>query len=122
MAFRDTLNGIAVGGNYQQPTGDAPTVLATGDGGRSWTIAGAAAPAGVRYGAVALPTARAFVAAGPSGLGVSLDDGATWTPVDTLYAYGLYARDHMVWASGPTGWIARVDLTTVLQKGRAPDR
>ena len=122
VAFRDTLSGIAVGGNYQQPTGDAPTVLATGDGGRSWTVAGVAAPAGVRYGAVALPTAGAFVAAGPSGLGFSLDDGATWTTVDTLYAYGLYAREHTVWASGPTGWIARMDLTTLLQKTRAPDR
>lgn len=122
IAFRDTLNGIAVGGNYQQPTGDAPTVLATADGGRSWTIAGAAAPTGVRYGVVALPTAGAYVAAGPSGLGVSLDDGMTWTVADTLYAYGLYARGQTAWGSGPTGWIARRDLETMLRKTRAPDR
>jgi len=122
IAFRDTLHGIAVAGNYQEPTGDAPTVLSTADGGLSWTVTGPARPAGVRFGAVALPEARAFVAAGPSGLGLSVDDGATWTPVDTLFRYGMVARDGVVWASGPTGWIARSDLTSLLQKPRAPDR
>lgn len=122
IAFRDTLHGIAVAGNYQDPTGNAPTVLSTADGGRSWTVTGPARPAGVRFGAVALPEAQAFVAAGPSGLGVSLDDGATWVPVDTLFRYGMVARDRMVWASGPAGWITRSDLTGLLQKARAPDR
>jgi photosystem II stability/assembly factor-like uncharacterized protein len=118
MAFRDTLHGIAVAGNYQEPAGDAPTVLTTADGGRSWTLSGPAAPAGVRFGAVALPEPGAFVAAGPSGLGISLDDGATWTPVDTLFRYGMVARGGVVWASGPAGWIARSDLSALLRRGR----
>jgi photosystem II stability/assembly factor-like uncharacterized protein len=122
IAFRDTLHGVAVAGNYQDPAGDAPTVLTTADGGRSWTIAGPARPAGVRFGVLALPEAHAFVAAGPSGLGVSLDDGATWTPVDTLFRYGLVGRDGVVWASGPTGWIARSDLSSLLAETRAPVR
>lgn len=122
VAFRDSLHGIAVAGNYQEPAGDAPTVLTTDDGGRSWTITGPARPAGVRFGAVALPEAGAFVAAGPSGLGVSLDDGATWTPVDTLFRYGMVARDRTVWASGPAGWIARSDLSSLFSARRAPDR
>jgi len=123
IAFRDTLHGIAVAGDYQRPTGEAPTVLVTSDGGRSWSITGPAQPAGVRFGAVALPDAGAFVAAGPSGLGISLDDGATWSPVDTLFRYGMYARDATVWASGPAGWIARSDLSSLLRKEpRAPDR
>lgn len=121
IAFRDTVHGIAVAGNYQEPAGEAPTVLATADGGRSWRITGPALPAGVRFGAVALPDARAFVAAGPSGLGLSLDDGATWTPVDTLFRYGMYARDGVLWASGSTGWIVRSDLSSLI-KERAPDR
>jgi photosystem II stability/assembly factor-like uncharacterized protein len=122
IAFRDTLHGVAVAGDYQEPAGDAPTVLSTGDGGRTWTITGPTLPAGVRFGAVALPERRAFVAAGPSGMGVSLDDGATWTPVDTLFRYGMVARDAVVWASGPTGWITRSDLTSLLPQPRAPDR
>jgi photosystem II stability/assembly factor-like uncharacterized protein len=120
IAFRDTVHGIAVAGNYQEPAGEAPTVLVTADGGRSWRLTGPALPAGVRFGAVALPGARAFVAAGPSGLGVSLDDGATWTPVDTLFRYGMYARDGVLWASGSTGWIVRSDLSSLLeQRARA---
>lgn len=122
IAFRDTLHGIAVAGNYQEPAGAAPTVLTTADGGRSWAITGPARPAGVRFGAVALPESGAFAAAGPSGLGLSVDDGATWTPVDTLFRYGMLARGGVVWASGPAGWIARSDLSRLLPTARAPDR
>jgi len=79
-------------------------------------------PAGVRFGAVALPQARAFVAAGPSGVGVSLDTGKTWTAVDTLPAFALFARDREAWIGGTAGWIARVDLDRVLSKEQRPDR
>jgi photosystem II stability/assembly factor-like uncharacterized protein len=114
IAFRDTLVGMAVGGNYQDPDGDAVTVLVTDDGGRSWQLAAATAPRGVRFGAVVLPEMDAFVAGGPSGLGYSPDRGATWTTIDTLAAFALHSRDGRVWASGPTGWIVRVDLRALL--------
>jgi photosystem II stability/assembly factor-like uncharacterized protein len=114
IAFQDTLIGMAVGGNYQEPTGSAPTVLTTTDGGGSWTLAAPAVPAGVRFGAVVLPDLGTFVAAGPSGMGFSRDGGVTWTTVDTLPAFGLHGRDGRVWASGPTGWIVRVDLRALL--------
>jgi len=110
VAFQDTLVGVAVGGNYQEPAGNAATVLTTVDGGRSWTLAAPAEPAGVRFGAVVLADLGLFVAAGPSGLGYSRDRGRTWTTVDTLAAFALHAAGGRVWASGPSGWIARVDL------------
>jgi photosystem II stability/assembly factor-like uncharacterized protein len=122
VAFLDTLTGIAVGGNYQQPSGDAPTVLATSDGGLTWVLTGPAAPPGVRFGAAALPQAGAFVASGPSGVGVSLDVGKTWMPVDTLPSYGLLARDREAWIGGTTGWIAHFDLDQVLRKHPKLDR
>lgn len=115
IAFRDTLVGMAVGGNYQEPTGDAATVLTTVDGGRSWTLAAPAAPAGVRFGATVLADLDLFVAAGPSGLGYSRDRGLSWTTVDTLAAFALHAGGGRVWASGPSGWIARVDLRTLVR-------
>jgi len=118
VAFLDTLIGMAVGGNYQEPDGNAPTVLTTIDGGRSWTLATPAAPAGVRFGAVALPDLDLFVAAGPSGLGFSADRGATWSTVDTLAAFALHGSGGRVWAAGPTGWIARVDLRALVERGR----
>lgn len=125
IAFEDTLRGVAVGGNYQLPQGDTtgrtPTVLRTTDGGGTWQVVAAGAPAGVRYGVVALGSGR-YVAAGPTGLDVSADHGVTWTPVDTLYAYGLHARPDMAWTSGRSGWIARVRLQPYLDRARMPDR
>lgn len=118
VAFRDTLVGVAVGGNYQEPEAVVPSVLVTADGGRSWTLSGSSVPSGVRYGAAFLPGSDTFVAAGPSGLGYSRDLGRTWTVVDTLYAFGLHAHAGRVWASGPAGWIARVDLRPLLQPGQ----
>lgn len=123
IAFRDTLHGIAVGGNYQQPTGAGANVLVTSDGGRSWALAGTAMPAGVRYGASVLTAgARAFVAAGPTGIGVTLDDGTTWVAVDTLYGFAIHAVADRAWIAGPNGWIATFDLARFFSKTRPPDR
>jgi len=115
VAFRDTLIGIAVGGNYQQPDGEAAALI-TEDGGRSWTRGGAPAPVGVQYGVASLPELDVFVSAGPRGLGYSRDLGRTWTAVDTLYAFALHARDGHVWTGGPTGWVARLDLRPLLEQ------
>jgi len=117
VAFVDTLSGIAVGGNYQQPEAGTP-VLTTTDGGRSWHPAGTPAPPGVQYGIVALRDPEVVVAAGPRGMGYSRDRGASWTPVDTLYAFGLHGKDGRVWASGPSGWIARLELRPLLEHAR----
>lgn len=125
IAFSDTLHGVAVGGNYQLPKGDStgatPTVLTTTDGGQTWSVVNGALPEGVRYGVMALGGGR-YVAAGPSGLGVTSDHGATWTTVDTLYTYALYARGTTAWTSGPSGWIARLGLEAAFGDGKAPGR
>lgn len=123
IAFRDTLNGIAVGGSSQAPASDAPNVLVTSDGGRTWALTGPTVPAGVRYGAAVLGAVpRAFVAAGPTGLGVTLDDGASWVPVDTLSAFAILAAGDHAWIAGPRGWIASFDLRSLLSGRRSPER
>jgi photosystem II stability/assembly factor-like uncharacterized protein len=122
IAFRDTLHGVAVGGNYQEPAGAAPNVLMSSDGGRSWTTAGPALPGGVRYGVAAVGGAGAFVAAGPSGIGVTADDGITWMAVDTLPAFALHAAGDRAWIGGTRGWVASFDLRSLIAKARAPER
>jgi len=111
IAFRDTLNGVAVGGNYQDPTAAAPNVLRTTDGGLTWTVLGTSAPAGVRYGARYAPGAPrpALVAVGPTGWGYSMDDGAGWVAVDTLNAFTVALSARAVWTAGPGGRVARFD-------------
>jgi photosystem II stability/assembly factor-like uncharacterized protein len=110
IAFRDTLNGVAAGGNYQDPGATTPNVLRTADGGLTWTVVGTSAPAGVRYGARYASGARpVLVAVGPTGWGYSMDDGASWMAVDTLTAFTVAVSARAVWTAGPDGRVVRFD-------------
>ena len=104
IAFRDTLNGVAVGGDYTDTTSAVLNVIRTRDGGRTWALVSRTAPDGVRYGVAYVPGAHParLVAVGPSGSGVSMDDGETWTVLDRV---GV----NTVAFSGPgEGWVAGV--------------
>jgi photosystem II stability/assembly factor-like uncharacterized protein len=111
IAFRDTLHGVAVGGNYQSPADSGANVLVTSDGGMTWTLVGQSAPAGVRYGVrYALTEGGPVVAAvGPTGFGYSRDDGASWVAVDTLNAFTVAVTARAAWVAGPKGRVVRFD-------------
>lgn len=119
VAFRDTLRGIAVGGNYQQPASRDANVLRTADAGLTWELAGTSEPAGVRYGVAYLPGGgRTAVAVGPAGYGMTRDDGLTWVAVDTLYAFTLALAPGRGWLAGPAGRIIRLDPALLLPLDR----
>ncbi|UCC71565.1 MAG: oxidoreductase [Gemmatimonadota bacterium] len=112
IAFRDSLNGVAVGGDYTKPTEPGGNVIRTADGGLTWTAAASSLPAGCRYGAAHIPGTRgpALIAAGPSGWGLSPDGGASWIVIDTL-GYNTIAAapaGGSVWVAGLEGRIARL--------------
>jgi photosystem II stability/assembly factor-like uncharacterized protein len=108
IGFRDGRNGIAVGGDYQQPTADAPNVLVSADGGATWSLAGATRPAGVRYGVTVVPGTTVVMAVGPSGSGFSRDFGRSWTPIDTVHVNTVFfTSPESGWAAGPDGRILR---------------
>lgn len=113
VAFRDRLHGVAVGGDYQQRTAESPNVLRTDDGGVTWRLVSASAPAGVRYGVsyvpgMAVPT---LVATGPSGFGVSHDEGSTWVALDTVSVNTVAAAGpRAVWVGGVDGRIWKILL------------
>jgi tripeptide aminopeptidase len=130
IAFRDSLNGVAVGGDYQRRTEEQRNVLRTRDGGRTWEIAGASRPHGVRYGAAYAPieqprdgaseSGRPLVAVGPSGVGVSRDDGASWTALDSIhYNTVAFSPNGDGWAGGPDGRIARITAAALAGPGAA---
>jgi photosystem II stability/assembly factor-like uncharacterized protein len=110
IAFRDSLNGVAVGGDYTKGTEPGGNVIRTADGGLTWTSAASSLPAGCRYGATYVPGGRGpiLVATGPSGWGLSRDDGATWTVLDTV-GYNTVAAapaGGALWVAGVEGRIA----------------
>ena len=110
VAFRDTLNGVAVGGSYTDTTSAALNVLRTRDGGRTWELVSRSAPVGVRYGVAYVPGTEPamLVAVGPSGSGYSLDDGETWHRIDrTGYNAVSFSGPEDGWAAGVRGLLAR---------------
>ncbi|MGH7465157.1 MAG: WD40/YVTN/BNR-like repeat-containing protein, partial [Longimicrobiales bacterium] len=120
IAFRDTANGVAVGGNYERRREEQRNVIRTSDGGRTWTVVGASRPHGVRYGAAYGPTG-VLLAAGPSGVGVSHDHGSTWIPLDTTHYNTLaFAPNGTAWLAGPDGRIAKIETATLAREPGTP--
>lgn len=113
VAFRDTLNGIAMGGALGRMNDFTDNVAVTDDGGRTWTLAGRPSFAGPVFGGVWVPGASppTLVAVGPKGAAVTRDGGATWMAIDTLSYWAVgFASPRAGWAVGPGGRITRISL------------
>jgi photosystem II stability/assembly factor-like uncharacterized protein len=109
VRFRDAKNGIAVGGNYENPTGYANVSSWSKDGGKTWH-ASKSFPAGYRSGAAWVPGKEGMaVAVGTSGSDVTFDGGRTWRNFDngTFDAVECVGK-HGCWASGSKGRVARL--------------
>jgi photosystem II stability/assembly factor-like uncharacterized protein len=103
IAFRDEDHGLIVGGDYRKPNDVGATAAVTSDGGKTWTLLDRRLPF---RSAVAWAKGR-WVAVGTSGSHASLDDGATWKPLDreNYNSVGLTPTGEG-WAVGPKGRIA----------------
>lgn len=109
VAFRDAKHGVIVGGDYRRETEAVRNAAATNDGGATWEPASRGV-GGYRSVVAWVPGTKAsFVAAGPSGVDWSPDDGRTWTSsagsgFDTL----SFAHAGVGWAAGEQGRLARL--------------
>jgi photosystem II stability/assembly factor-like uncharacterized protein len=110
IAFRDRAHGVVVGGDYRRETEAIDNAAVTTDGGASW-VRPARGLGGYRSVVAHVPgTASAFVAAGPSGVDLSIDDGKTWMPgsgtgVDTVsFAPGAATG----WGAGDRGRVGKL--------------
>ena len=107
LAFRNDLDGLAVGGDFLAPTASPDAFALTEDGGSTWQLVNAA-PDEYRSGAHWV-TGRIAIAVGPSGSDVSSDQGASWTrfdggSFDTVDCAGGF----VCWASGEQGRVAKL--------------
>ncbi len=109
LAFADSRHGMAVGGDYTQPSDAAANIAITADAGETW-FAPPASPAGFRSAVVYLPKPAAWLVTGTSGSDISFDNGKTWKTFDTGAYNTLGFAGSQVWAAGPKGRIARFQI------------
>jgi photosystem II stability/assembly factor-like uncharacterized protein len=106
IAFRDRDHGMIVGGDYRKPDDAGGTAAITSDGGKSWTLLDK--PFSYRSGVVWAKDR--WVVVGTRGSDFSLDDGATWKPLDRAnYNSVAFTSTGEGWAVGPKGRLARLD-------------
>jgi photosystem II stability/assembly factor-like uncharacterized protein len=119
LAFCNSDEGIAVGGDYKQPDQSVHVVARTNDGGQSWSIARGVEPSGYRSCVAIVPgtAGNTVVAVGPSGSDFSTDGGSNWEPLGKsgFHAAGFSGPIDAGWAVGENGSIARF-------RGRIPQR
>ncbi len=111
IAFIDTLQGAAVGGNYQEPDANTQNACFTTDGGLSWQLA-ITPPRGYRSGVAYNTGRKLLMAVGTSGSDYSTDGGKNWLSADTTGYHSIqFVKDGQVgWATGAEGRIAKISL------------
>ena len=118
ITFWDDQNGVVFGGDLDQEDAFTDNVARTRDGGRSWSLWTRPPFAGAIYGGAHVsgtgaPGAApaALLAVGPVGAAYSLDEGASWAPLDALSYWGVGAASpRAAWIVGPEGRITKVSF------------
>lgn len=116
IAFRDALDGIAVGGNYEHATDSpGPNVILTDDGGITWRTGAATDPPGLFLSAVAYQpvaggtnSSNFHVLAGGPGGAISAGPDLHWVHESSQNFNAIvYGDSATAWAAGPKGFVAR---------------
>lgn len=112
LAWRDSLHGVALGGDLAAPDAFRDNVARSEDGGRTWVPGGRPPFGGPVYGSAYVPGTLPLVliAVGPKGAALSPDDGATWTLLSSRGYWAVGASGTVAWMVGPAGRITRVDF------------
>jgi photosystem II stability/assembly factor-like uncharacterized protein len=108
LAFANPQHGIAVGGDFLDPTNAPDGAAYTLDGGQTWIAADG--PGEYRSGSAWVPRLpKSAVAVGPTGSDVTRDGGRTWTRFDTTSFDAVdCVQTGACWASGAGGIAARL--------------
>jgi photosystem II stability/assembly factor-like uncharacterized protein len=102
LAFRDSKNGVAVGGDYQKPGSGSAAV--TSDGGKTWLPA-----RGLNgYRSAIVMTGEGTYAAGPNGVDRSMDGGRTWSLWLPQGFHAIAVAENAIWAAGSAGRVRKL--------------
>src|SRR5262245_57676850 len=109
VAFRDAMNGVVVGGDYQKEKESSANFAITTNGGVTWK-AGTPLP-GYRSAVAWVRTGNRWdlIACGPSGSDYPADSGRTWSPSDPTgyHALSVLSTRPIGFAVGEAGRIGR---------------
>jgi photosystem II stability/assembly factor-like uncharacterized protein len=110
IAFKDELNGIAVGGDYKNDKDNLHNCAFTDDGGLSWQALDKNQPGGFRSCVEWNNLNKFYLTTGTSGTDYSVDEGKTWIPVDgkSFNSIGFSKEDGSCFMVGDKGVIAKV--------------
>lgn len=110
-AFRDRHDGIAVGGDFANPTNGVDALAFTRNGARTWDKPNTA-PQGYRSSVTWYPFFHTVaIAVGPTGSDITLDGGRRWHQFDAgSFDTAECTRDGACWASGEQGRVATLRL------------
>jgi photosystem II stability/assembly factor-like uncharacterized protein len=110
VRFKDAWHGIAVGGNYSDPTGASDTAAWSKDGGVQWHKADTF-PGGYRSGVSwVLGMKDVAVALGTSGSDITVDGGRNWERIGNGTFDAVECLKSGCWASGSRGRVGWLDL------------
>ena len=108
LAFRSGQHGLAVGGDFADPTNSPDNFARTSDGGRTWSLLPGGPPE-YRSGVTWL-NGNTAIAVGLTGSDVSTDFGATWQRFDDgSFDTVDCANPNACWASGAAGRVAYLE-------------
>ncbi len=108
IAFKDELNGLVVGGDYQIDSAAISNVALSNDGGKSWNSI--EKPETVPFkSCVAYLNNDAVLAIGTSGVSWSSDSGKSWTTIDvtSFHTMDFDKKSGVGWMAGGNGAIAK---------------
>ena len=118
IAFRDARHGIVVGGDYNKEADAIDNAAVTSDGGKTWrSVTGLSGYRSVVASlAVARGMSQAWIAVGPNGVDLSIDDGKKWQQMSSLgfdtvsVVRGAAGGAPVVFGAGANGRIGRLQL------------
>jgi len=109
VAFHDRLHGLTVGGDYRKEKEAVDNAASTADGGVTWKpVTGLGGFRSVV--ADIADGGKYWIAVGPSGSDLSMDQGRTWRPIEGggYHAFSSARHTRVGWGVGERGSIGRL--------------